>query len=229
MSKETIIARLRKLRRMTTSRGCTEAEALAAAEKAAQLMREHRLSEAEIELDWQTRKVASTSRSSRSKLWSAIGRCTNSAPLVIREADGPMLLFVGGEPGPEIAHYLREVTERAVDRALREFKREKFYRMRRTPATRRHAAAEFSDAMIVRLCVRLLETFAEERSEIAFNAALAARDGQYSDSQAVARREVKSRYSEARWMGDKAGKKVALSRGVNEAGGPAQIIGRAEA
>ena len=51
MTSQKIRDRIRALRDKTAARGCTEAEALAAAEKAAQLMRDHGVSEADIVMD----------------------------------------------------------------------------------------------------------------------------------------------------------------------------------
>ncbi|SCM75420.1 conserved hypothetical protein [uncultured Pleomorphomonas sp.] len=49
--REKLKAKIRALREMTSTRGCTEDEAMAAAAKAAELMREYGVSDVELETE----------------------------------------------------------------------------------------------------------------------------------------------------------------------------------
>ena len=173
MTSQKIRDRIRALRDKTAARGCTEAEALAAAEKAAQLMRDHGVSEADIVMDEQS-SVSDRGRSIKAKLWPVIAYCTNTAHVIVSVNGRSEVQFLGHAPGPEIAVYLRQVAEGAVNRAVREFKTTTFYRRRRGLKSRRDAVADFTDGMVIRLRYRLFEIFAtvvdgeaREQAEIA--------------------------------------------------------------
>ena len=176
--REDLIRRIKRLRELTTKRGCTEAEAMAAAEKAAKLMAEYGVSADDVEIVEARIPSKFGARSPRAVLVAGIVRATNTASLHARRYGSSEWLFIGLEPGPEIAVYLLEVCGRAVDRELREFKRGAFYKRRRSIATRKEAAADFAQAMSHRLANRMIELFADtacaEKRERA-DAALAAR------------------------------------------------------
>lgn len=206
--------RVRRLREMTVARGCTEAEALAAAEKAAQLMGDHSLTDSDIIMDVQS-STGGRGRSVRAKLWPVIAFCTNSAH-IIRTRDGASEVeFLGRAPGPEIAVYLREVCEGAIDRAVREFKTGTFYRRRRGLTSKRAAVADFTDGMINRLRLRLIELFASVRDPASRTDAEQALDLRYPDAVFVKHKEAPLRHNEARAAGWRAGDKVTLAHGVN--------------
>ena len=54
LAREKLLKRIQALLAKTSARGCTEGEAIAAAEKAAELMREHGLSESDLVMDRQS-------------------------------------------------------------------------------------------------------------------------------------------------------------------------------
>lgn len=217
--------RVRRLRQMTRANGCTEAEALAAAEKLAAIMRDHGLSDADIVMDEQASKARQGGTGQKAALWPVIAHCTNTDVIILRDRNGSRVAFIGREPGPQIAVYLREVCERAVDCALAAFKAGKLYRRKRTLKVRRQVATAFAGAMVARLCQRLLEIFgptisAEERA--AAGQALAERYPNNRDLPAP-RREV--RHVEARWAGHDAAQRVTLAHGVGGAAELARIGG----
>ena len=213
--KASLKAKLDALRRMTTSRGCSEAEALAAAEKAAQLMLDHGLTEADLEFgeEW----VASRSKGSalRDDLWSCVAGLTNSAAVWVASGSGRRVVFVGREPGPQIAAYLYGVLNPAIDRALRDYRKTRSYTARRSSKSRRTAVNEFTVAMCSRLLSRLIDMFAATRSAQELSLAQAERDRRFPDTVEV---EIKAaaptRTSEASYAGWRAGAAVNLAHGI---------------
>lgn len=216
MSAESIRERIRKLRQMTEANGCTEAEAMSAAAKAAELMREHRLSEAEIEMDFDSRPAASKGKSCRQKLWTTAAWCTNCAVIVLPDCAGrTKICFIGETPGPEIAHYLSEVCNRAVNREVRIFKTSSAYRRRRTLSTKRHAVADFTNAMVNRLCYRMAALFEAARDEGAEERAQAALGAAYPRTAPIKRPARSSRFRDASNAGWQAGEKPTLTHGLD--------------
>lgn len=214
--------RVKRLREMTASRGCTEAEALAAAEKAAQLMRDHGISEADITIDEASSRTRQAGHGQKARLWPAIAHCTNTAVIVIRDA-GTDVSFVGREPGPEIAVYLRDVCERAIDRELARFKATPAYRRKRSLTVKRQMAAAFVGGMVNRLIYRLLDIFGptirrEDRDEA--EQALMER---YSGAVDLPKPKRELRHIGAAVAGFMAGNNVTLAHGVAGAEGPLAI------
>lgn len=206
--------RVRRLREMTAERGCTEAEALAAAEKAALLMREHGLSEADLVMDEQRAGAGGKGQSVKARLWPIIAYCTNTQSIVFSDRHPVELSFIGREPGPAIAIYLRDVCARAIDYAVRRFKLGKFYRARRSLSTRRQAVADFTEGFVNRLAHRLLDIFGPSIDEAAREAAQTAMVERYGLGQAIEPRRGPDRYSHARARGWLDAGDVTLAAGV---------------
>lgn len=218
--------RIRRLREMTASRGCTEAEALAAAKKAAQLMRDHGISEADIVMDEQrSARAATGGQSVKAQLWPIIAACTNTVAILVHEDGRRAVAFIGREPGPDIAVYLRDICERAVDRAVREFKGSTFYKRRRGLTSKRDAVSGFTQGMVNRLGNRLWDIFGPQHDEAAVSDALMARAERYGGGRSVAPRSGSLRHCEARLAGWRAGERVNLARGVGSEEGPLAIGG----
>lgn len=217
--------RLKRLREMTASRGCTEAEALAAAEKAAQLMRDHGITAADLEIEEASSPTRQAGHGMKARLWPVISFCTNTASIVVRDDDGADLTFVGREPGPAIAVYLWDVCERAIDRELVRFKSSTPYRRKRKLTVKRQMAAAFVIGMILRLSERLKLLFEPSIDVPSREAAKAALVERYPDSLVLRRPRAKVRHVEAVAAGLMAGDKVTLAHGVNAAGAPLQIGG----
>ena len=224
MTSQKIRDRIRALRDKTAARGCTEAEALAAAEKAAQLMRDHGVSEADIVMDEQS-SVSDRGRSIKAKLWQVIAYCTNTAHVIVSVNGRSEVQFLGHAPGPEIAVYLRQVAEGAVNRAVREFKTTTFYRRRRGLKSRRDAVADFTDGMVIRLRYRLFEIFATVVDGEAREQAEIALMERHPETQTVNQRSAPLRHHAARSAGWRAGESVTLAHGVSGSEAPLQIGG----
>jgi hypothetical protein len=218
--------RIRALRAKTTARGCTEAEALAAAELAAKLMRQYGLGAADIEMSRSSARQKTRRPTERSRLYNMIAVCTNTAVVASDEEGELVLVFIGREPWPDIAAYLKVVCDRAIDRAVAEFKRNPFYRRRRSVSTRRAAVELFTRAMVGRLCVRLGELFAGLYSKDQRAAAERHLAVLYPNAVArpVPRRNLDDRLSEAAEHGWRAGSQVGLHHGVRTGDRPAELL-----
>lgn len=226
--RERLRGKIAALQAKTADNGCTEAEAMAAAGLAARLMAEHNFDQADIEMTEASapdRSARTTNRTTwRDKVSAAIALYTNCA-WMIRAGSGD-ILFVGREPGPGIAAYLRDVCLRAVDRALREFKTTPFYTRRRKLSTRRAAAADFVDGMAIRLMVRLAELFKPVRNEAALQEAKQALVKRSPGSVTIPIKSRKERYAGASTAGWRAGAEVGLHHGVGGASAPLAIEDR---
>lgn len=227
MASQKIRDRIRHLREMTSSRGCTEAEALAAAEKAAQLMRDHNLSDSDLVMDEEAVKGRDKGRSIKAKLWPIIAYCTNTQSIIHVERDGARHSFIGRDPGPQIAIYLYDVCDRAVDYGVRRFKLGKIYRSRRTLSTRRQAVADYTEGFVNRLSHRLLDVFGPTIDDAARAAAKTAMVERYGDGQAIATRKAPGRFFEARASDWRNAGDVTLAAGVGGTKDAPLQIGRA--
>lgn len=229
MATDSIKQKIAALLQMTSASGCTESEALAAATKAAALMRQHGLSEADITIGQTSVPHATKGRSARDDLWSAVAFCTNTAPTIqhVPGQRGSELTFTGRDPGPEIAAYLVEVLNRALDTAIAEFKAGPFYSRRRTEATRRAAVRDFTLGMVARLSRRLIDIFKASIDKSANAVAKAARDERFAGSKPINHAAAKTRFQDAAWSGWVAGSRVTLAHGVHGAPGSPRQIGRA--
>lgn len=226
---EKIKAKIAALLRMTRASGCTEAEALAAAERAAALMREHGLSEADIAIGEASVAHDTKGKGARDDLWRIVAYCTNTACVFqhVQGERGAEMTFVGREPGPDIAAYLVAVLNRAIDTAIAEFRSGTFYRRRRSSVTRRAAVRDFTTGMVLRLSRRLIEIFRASIDETANAQAIAARDARFADVRDITAPSGKTRYDDALWSGWDAADRVNIAHGVDGAGGTApRQIGR---
>lgn len=222
---ESIKRRIAALRQMTTARGCTEQEALAAAEKAANLMREYGLSDLDIEISQDSVRAKTHGASIRDRLWRDLAWLTNTATLV-GDVDGEHRTFVGRAPGPEIATYLFVILDRAIDRAVREFKKTPSYTRLRKQKTKRQAVYDFTAGMVVRLGIRLRALFADQLSEAAMSDAQRALAERYPDTVAVRQRAGSVKNGNIATLGYLAANNVNLSHGVNGSAGPKVIAGK---
>lgn len=223
--RERLKAKIAALQAKTEANGCSEAEAMAAAGLAVRLMAEHAFDQAEIEMTDATApdtSVRTTNRTTwRDKLSGGIAVATNCAWMI--RADQGDILFVGREPGPDIAVYLRDVCFRAVDRELAAFKQTPFYQRRRKLSTRRQAAADFVDGMVNRLIIRLLDLFGTVRDDTARQEAKQLMRRRENSVPGAPMTQRKTRFSAAAGAGWRAGAEVGLHHGVGGSIAPKQI------
>ena len=221
MPADRLRARLRALLDKTVANGCTEAEALAAAEKARAIMAEHGLSAADFSMGQARADEHEPSRPAwHNVVLRAVALCTNTAVLI--ERDG--YVFVGVEPGPEIAVYLHDVALRAVDTGVTEFRTSPAIAGQRLFALRDRAERDFTAAFVERLAVRLVEIFLPQRDAAARRRALVHRDALCPS---VPVRDARRRTRDVRAFaaGAAAADDVALHHGVRDGAGPQHRIG----
>lgn len=217
--------RIRKLRDRKVSRGCTGAEAMQAAEVAAGLMRDYGLSEDDIVMDRRHTRTRGGARTISARLWAEVALCTNTAATFVRDEDGrAIIIWIGREPGPQIADYLHDLLSHAINRAIAEFRKSAFYRRRRSAKTKTAAVQDFTLGLVSRLRRRLHDIFAQSISDDARDAAEAARDSAMPDAETVKPKQLAERYAEARDSGYAAGGRVGLHHGVGREDGPAGAL-----
>lgn len=224
MDRETLRKRIAALSQRTTARGCTEAEAMEAAAKAAALLSEHNMSEDELDMAEEAAGVKTASNAPGAMLWPVIATCTNTAALSSRRDGGRIIIFIGREPGPVIAVYLLDVCENAVRSELSKFRKGEFYRRRRSDKTKRHASRDFTAGLSIRLRDRLLELFIDTCSENEMAKAKAERDRRFPHSVASKSYQHKPKFSEATTAGWRAGATVNLAHGVEGHSQPQLLI-----
>ncbi|MCF1485061.1 DUF2786 domain-containing protein [Agrobacterium vitis] len=228
MDRESLIKKVRALMAKTVDNGCTEAEAMAAAEKVAALMRDHSLSETVLEMENASIGVKFNIRSIKAKVCAAIAFSTNCAVLHMGEGREKTALYIGYAPGPQIACYLHDVLHRAVDSAIKDFRADRFYETRRTTKTKRKAVEDFTDGMVQGLCSRLIRLFKSSINEEKGAKARQALAEMFPRTKTVRTKESKPRFLEANLRGESAARKVNISQGVAEQRRPL-LLGKADA
>lgn len=157
--REKIAARARHLAAMTVENGCSEAEALTAARKLADLLDRYNMT-----LDEATLREAGFKRQDRvidddvgARLWkpaSAIAKLTNTTYWTAQVGMPHQVTFFGFEHEVEIAGYLLSICETAMRGGQRRMMRDA---MLLVPAKRRARVIPFLDGMADRLHERILE------------------------------------------------------------------------
>lgn len=156
--RERIAARIRALRAKTVENGCTEAEAMAAAEKLAQLLADYNMTmdEADLRASPIGDHVHDAAGTVGLKLWkpaSAIAKLTNTRYWTGGRAAPTRITFVGLTHEVEIAAYLLAICERA----MRTESAAIMHAVRRLPHIKQAARVmPFLDGMADRLAARIL-------------------------------------------------------------------------
>ena len=147
-----IRARIQALRAMTTDRGCTPAEALAAATKAAELLAAHGLDEAALETALaEAREVELAGRRTPlDNLWPGVAlfadcRCYHSSS----SSGGRVIVYFGAPAAVLVAEYVHEVIRRAAGDGLAAYRASADYQRRRLPKTRAAAARAWLTEFVV--------------------------------------------------------------------------------
>ncbi|WP_411836724.1 hypothetical protein [Paracoccus sp. ME4] len=206
--------RLAALRATAQGKGTTEAEAMAAAAKMAQILAECGLSEDEIEFEEAEAPLRTKRPTTRTALIGVIAVCTNCAG-TIRSDWRPAVIYLGRAPGPEIAVYLTTVCDRAIDRAVEDFKKTAEYRRRRTLTTKRKAVQDFTIGMVERLEGRLFQMFRAGVDKAARAKAVAVRDHRMPASTPVTMPQQSVRFGSAAASGSIAGSEVQLAHAMS--------------
>ena len=157
---ERIKAKLRALLSKTVENGCTESEALAAAEKAQELLSRYGIEADEVGApeEWAEDYVGlGARRRPRDSLWMALGFFCNCKAWLSRTETGWRVRYFGRPCDVAVASYLHDILERAIVAALADYKRTDSYQRRRKPSTRRAALRAFEIGMSDRLKTRLVQ------------------------------------------------------------------------
>ncbi|MCX5497301.1 DUF2786 domain-containing protein [Kaistia dalseonensis] len=152
-----IRAKLAALRAKTTANGCTEAEAIAAAEKAAELMASHDLSEADLERPvYDELMVELGGRRTRlDSIWPMVAKFANCKGWLRRDGSRWRYVYFGRDADVLVAEYVHEVIRRAADGAVVTFKASTTYQKRRKPKTRAQALKAFLEGFAMSIRAKL--------------------------------------------------------------------------
>lgn len=212
-----IAEKVAALKRMTTTAGCSEAEAVAAAALAAKLMAEHGLHEDDIEIVQASAHVPRDIPLWYMSLLGTIGRVTNTAGIWTQPARGRAIVtFHGRDPGPQVACYLRDVVFRACAEEQRRFKELDYYRYRSRKAKAK-ALEAFNQGLAIRLTQRLSALFASSISSAERERAAAAAHRATPVDDAKERKIRKVNNAAAMAHGVHRGGEITLQHGVGTA------------
>lgn len=139
---------LRALQAKTTANGCTEDEALAAAEKMAELLTRHGLTADDLtEAEYCEFKIGIGRRSPLDRVWGAVARFADCKGYYVRGGGKLAFAFFGRAQDVLVAEYVQQVLRAACDQALAAFRRTDTYTRRRTVKTRNHAVKAFLEGL----------------------------------------------------------------------------------
>jgi hypothetical protein len=229
-----IRARLQALRNMTVDRGCTEAEALAAAAKAAELLAANNLTEADLDTPVYDELAIALGkrRTPLDSIWKAVATFADCRGWLCRRGDRWHYVYFGRESDVLVAEYVHEVIRRACDTAVAAFRRSETYQRRRTAKTRSAAMKAFLEgfgrALVEKIGQGLWRRYCRQVGEDraleairangeALSAALAARGVRLQGLRPIARSTGRFR-DEARRAGVWAGRDVSIDAAVAASG-----------
>lgn len=231
VDREALLARLRKLAAMTQAAGCTEAEAMAAAEKLRRMIDEHGIAPEEISADQYEREWTTGRRRRRNRverLWNIVAWFCDCAVYVEIKSGYRAAVYFGVAPRPTIASYVHDVCEDAIAWEIARFRKGKFYKARRSGKTRNAAVAEFVDGFLAGLFEKMAR-FKSDRDDMrlmdAAKAELRRVDAGLRVERALVPAARLKGASEARWSGRRAGYQTELNDGV-AAGRPVALLGQ---
>jgi hypothetical protein len=150
--------KVRTMLDMTVERGCTEAEATAAAATAARLMSAHGLDPDDLVMGSET--VEATSRATPlDALWGTLGAVAGCCVIHNTTWEGSERIYHGRMPGPTIAVYMHVYLRRTVEAAVEEYRRTPEFKRKKKGKARRRACEAFRHGMVERLRRTLLQHF----------------------------------------------------------------------
>lgn len=149
--REALKARIRALLSRTTTRGCTEAEALAAFAKAQAMMAEHGLTQDIVETGRVSIGLGRRKRSDVDLLWGAVAYACRCRCYSQTGGAEMRIFYVGRLPWPDVALWMHEVVAGAAARASRDFGKSAEAKRRRTTKTRAQAKKAFMAGFIIGL------------------------------------------------------------------------------
>lgn len=230
-----IRARLAALRAKTTANGCTEAEAVAAAEKAAELLDAYGLTEADAEIpifDELAVEIGAR-RTPIDGIWGTVAAFARCTGFLRRAGNRWTYVYFGRDADVLVAEYVHEVVANSARTAADAFRRSEDYSRRRKAKTRARAMKAFLEGFafsIVRKIVnglwKRLDRQAPGRAgelisanELSLKDELARRGVSLSTAPAIAKAKGQS-FLGARSAGVVAGHDVSIEAGLTAEGQP---------
>lgn len=230
---QTIAQRIQALLAKTIDNGCTEAEAMAAAEKAAQLMAKHRLTHDDIEL--KAEKIEQVREETKRKrphpatsCCPAI--CVYTGVMAWKEKADP--IFFGLANDVMFARYLFRLCVSAIDSGLKEFKKTAAYK---EDTSKHDATKSFAYGMAKSMATTLRAMAAAEHPTLKTSSGTALvpmRNALVNDAFRKLGLRLKSagkinlNANGAYEAGQAAGARVQFSRPINDGGGVRAIASR---
>lgn len=149
-----IRARIRQLRRMTVANGCSEHEAMRAAEIAMRLLGKYGLHEDDVANELSPQPTFGRRRQVVDNLWSVVAKITGCEGFFTR-GDWLRFVYFGRPADVAVAEYLHDLLDGAFRRECADFRGQSEYLRRRKRKTRAAAMKAFQQAMVARLRRRL--------------------------------------------------------------------------
>jgi len=153
-----IRAKLRALRAKTVENGCTEEEAVAAAEKMAELLSKHDLTEEDLQAaDYRQHEVPLGRRGPLDPVWFAVATFADCRGWYVRRGRQVTFCFFGRPQDTLVAEYVYDVMKGHCAGALADFRKSPLYLRRRTSKTRADAVRAFQEGLAEPLIRKLLD------------------------------------------------------------------------
>lgn len=151
--------RLAALRGKTTANGCTEAEALAAAEKAAELLASTGMTDVELDAGLMEGLAVAigTRRRPIDSVWITVAVFAECHGYLEKVGNRWSWVYFGDPANVLIAEYVHEVVRRAARTAAREFRDGDVYRRRRTARTKAQALKALEEGFAAGIESKILQ------------------------------------------------------------------------
>lgn len=228
-----IRARIRQLRKMTIDNGCTEAEAMRAAEIAMKLMDRYGLRDGDVEFESTSQDTPGRRRQVIDSLWNTVAWVCGCEGWLDSSGSRLRYVYFGRPADVIVAEYLHELLAGAYRRECEAFRKSTEYRRRRTRRTRSAALKAFQAGMVAMIRSRLFhlwwkrapedtdagreQLFESQKRHLAVLGADLERRGLAFKTMAKLKLADR-RFDGARWEGHRAGGNVAIDPGVGAGG-----------
>ncbi|WP_338665015.1 DUF2786 domain-containing protein [Pararoseomonas sp. SCSIO 73927] len=163
---DAVIRRIRALLQLTEANGCTEGEAVAAAAKALELMRQHGLDEKSVHTGRAERTLPADGRDTLRGLWAAVAYVTRCR-LYYDFGRSPQVVYIGRAPWPEVADWLHGVVDAVSRKAHGAFYASPAYQRHRTVRAQSLARAAFQQAFVEGLRAKIIALVDEADNDFA--------------------------------------------------------------
>lgn len=218
---------LAALRARTTDRGCTEAEALAAAEKASELLSKHGLDAAALEFEECRMEIGR--RTVVDALWPQVAIFCHCKAWYSGCGRSWDLVYFGRWSDVAVAEYLHALLERHVKAATREWQKGEEYRRRRSPKTKREATKAFQQGLVSGLKSKLWDQQWHRTPKVegtnhqalvlsplkAVEDALCRKGVQFASKPLAPVKGAGKRYDNENWSGQAAARNIDINAAVN--------------